>query len=118
MESSIISLSEPKNAKKKHIICPDLGDRKINVGTSKFLDPTFFWIQNQSRQGKFKVKVRSRQDKVQAGSRQYEGRAKVGQCKVKERSQERSRQYKHNLNLNYNLMGFDTIEINLVFFFL
>ena len=26
----------------------------------------------------------------------------------------RSRQRKHNLNRNYNLMGFDTIEINLV----
>ena len=25
-----------------------------------------------------------------------------------------SRQHKHNLNHNYNLMGFDTIEINLV----
>ena len=28
----------------------------------------------------------------------------------------RSRQRKHNLNRNYNLMGFDTIEINLVLF--
>ena len=27
----------------------------------------------------------------------------------------RSRQRKHNLNRNYNLMGFDTIEINLVY---
>ena len=29
-------------------------------------------------------------------------------------SKVRSRQCKHNLNCNYNLMGFDTIEINLV----
>ena len=29
--------------------------------------------------------------------------------------QGRSRQRKHNLNSNNNLMGFDTIEINLVF---
>ena len=34
-----------------------------------------------------------------------------GQGKVKVRS----RQSKHNLNRNYNLMGFDTVEINLVF---
>ena len=33
-----------------------------------------------------------------------------GQGEVKARS----RQRKHNLNRNYNLMGFDTIEINLV----
>ena len=26
----------------------------------------------------------------------------------------KARQRKHNINLNYNLMGFDTIEINLV----
>ena len=35
----------------------------------------------------------------------------AGQGKVKVKS----RQHKHNLNRNYNLMGFDTIEINLVY---
>ena len=38
-----------------------------------------------------------------------------GQGEVKEKVKERLRQRKHNLNSNYNLMGFDTIEINLVF---
>ena len=49
--------------------------------------------------------VRSRQGKgnVNRGLRE-------GQWKVKVRS----RQRKHNLSRNYNLMGFDTIEINLV----
>ena len=49
---------------------------------------------------------------------------KQGQGKVKTRPKQgqgkdkvRSRQCKHNLNRNYNLMGFDTIEINLVFSF-
>ena len=39
-----------------------------------------------------------------------------GQSQVKERERlkVKSRQRKHNLNRNYNLMGFDTIEINLV----
>ena len=37
-------------------------------------------------------------------------RSKQGPGKVKVRW----RQSKHNLDLNYNLMGFDTIEINLV----
>ena len=44
-----------------------------------------------------------------------------GQGKAKARSRRgqdkiRSRQCKHNLNRNYNLMGFETIEINLVLF--
>ena len=43
------------------------------------------------------------QGKVKATSNKSQGKVKV-----------RSRQRKHNLNLNYNLMGFDTIEINLV----
>ena len=53
---------------------------------------------------------------VKSGSRQ--GQSKVreewsqGQDKVKARSM----QCKHNLDLNYNLMGFDTIEINLVLY--
>ena len=45
------------------------------------------------------------------------GGSRQGQSKVKERSRQgqvKSKQYKHNLNRNYNLMGFDTIEINLV----
>ena len=54
------------------------------------------------------------QGNVNRGSRQGQGKVKErsrrGQGKVKVRP----RQCKHNLNLNYNLMGFDTIEINLV----
>ena len=46
---------------------------------------------------------RKGQDKVKARSNKSQGKVKV-----------RSRQRKQNLNLNYNLMGFDTIEINLV----
>ena len=42
--------------------------------------------------------------RVKARSKRGEGNVKV-----------RSRQRKHNLNHTYNLMGFDTIEINLVF---
>ena len=51
---------------------------------------------------------------VKEGSRQYKervkARSKQGQGKVKVRSKQR----KHKLKRNYNLMGFDTIEINLV----
>ena len=36
--------------------------------------------------------------------------SREGQDNVKARS----RQRKHNLNCNYNLMGFDTIEINIM----
>ena len=36
------------------------------------------------------------------------------QVKERDRLKVKSRQRKHNLNGNYNLMGFDTIEINLV----
>ena len=53
------------------------------------------------------------------------GGSRQGQSKVKEESSQghgkvkvRLRQHKHNINLNYNLMGFDTIEINLVLSFL
>ena len=64
-----------------------------------------------SMQGKIKVKVRSMRDQgnIKRGSRQ-------GQSKVKERlrAKIRSKQCKHSLNRNYNVMGFDTIEINLV----
>ena len=38
-----------------------------------------------------------------------------GQGKVKARPKQGQGEVKHNLNRNYNLMGFDTIEINLVF---
>ena len=37
--------------------------------------------------------------------------------RVQDKVKEMSRQCKHNFNHNYNLMGFDTIEINLVFIF-
>ena len=42
--------------------------------------------------------------------------AREGQRKVKARPKQCQGEVKHNLNRNYNLMGFDTIEINLVFF--
>ena len=45
------------------------------------------------------------------GQGKVKARSKRGQDKVKVRS----RQRKHNLKCNYNLMGFDTIEINLVY---
>ena len=41
------------------------------------------------------------------GQREVKERSMRGQGKVKVRS----RQRKHNLDLNYNLMGFDTIEL-------
>ena len=64
-------------------------------------------------QGKIKVKVRSKQTKgnVKKRLRPGQGKAKArlrrGQGKVEVRS-------RHHLNRNYNLMGLDTIEINLV----
>ena len=63
----------------------------------------------RSRQGQGKVKTRSGQGqgKVRARSGQSQGKVKV-------RSSRQGHQCKHNLNLNFNLMGFDTIEINLV----
>ena len=95
----------------------------------------------KSRQGQGKVKTRLRQSqgKVRATSGQDQGKIKAKsrkghqgkiinarsrQRKVTGRSRQvqsnikamlvRLRQRKHNLDLNYNLMGFDTIEINLV----
>ena len=44
------------------------------------------------------------------GQGKVKARPKQGQGEVKARS----KLPKHNLNRNYNLMGFDTIEINLV----
>ena len=58
-----------------------------------------------SREGQGKVKARSRQGQGKAKARPRRGQGKV---KV------RSKLPKNNLNRNYNMMGFDTIEINLV----
>ena len=52
------------------------------------------------------------------GSRQCEGGVKARSNKSQGKVKVRSRQRKHNLDLNYNLMGFDTIEINLVLWFI
>ena len=62
-----------------------------------------------SREGQGKVKARSRQGQGKAKARPRRGQGKV---KV------RSKLPKNNLNRNYNLMGFDTIEINLVHLFI
>ena len=51
------------------------------------------------------------------GSRQCEGGVKARSNKSQGKVKVRSRQRKHNLDLNYNLMGFDIIEIYLVFLF-
>ena len=48
-------------------------------------------------------------------SREEQGKVKVRSMRVQGKVKVRSRQRKHNLNSNNNLMGFDTIEINLVF---
>ena len=48
-------------------------------------------------------------------SREEQGKAKARSMRVQGKVKVRSRQRKHNLNSNNNLMGFDTIEINLVF---
>ena len=55
-----------------------------------------------SRLGKNKIKVMSR-GTVKARIKKGQGKDKV-----------KSRQCKYNLNRNYNLMGFDIIDINLV----
>ena len=47
-------------------------------------------------------------------SREEQGKVKVRSMRVQVKVKVRSRQRKHNLNSNNNLMGFDTIEINLV----
>ena len=46
--------------------------------------------------------IREDQGKVKTRSKRGQGKVKV-----------KSRQLMHNLNSNYNLMGFDTTEINL-----
>ena len=70
-----------------------------------------------SRQGQSKIKARSKQGQgnVNAMSRENQGKAKVRPMRVQGKVKVRSRQCKHNLNSNNNLMGFDTIEINLVY---
>ena len=66
-----------------------------------------------TREGKARPK--QGQGIIKRGSKQGQGKAKSrkgrGQGKAKVKS---TSQYSHNLNRNYNLMGFDTIEINLV----
>ena len=59
---------------------------------------------------------REDQGKVKVRSRQGQGKAKARSMRVQGKVKVRSRQRKHNLNSNNNLMGFDTIEINLVSF--
>ena len=69
-----------------------------------------------ARQRKIKVKVRSKQgqDNIKRRSRQGQGSAKARSMRVQGKVKVRSKQRKHNLNSNNNLMGFDTIESNLV----
>ena len=57
---------------------------------------------------------REDQGKVKVRSRQGQGKAKARSMRVQGKVKVRSRQCKHNLNSINNLMGFDTIEINLV----
>ena len=69
-----------------------------------------------SRQCKIKIKVRSKQgqDNIKRRSRQGQGNVKRGSSQGQGKAQAWSRQRKHNLDRKYNLMGFDIIEINLV----
>ena len=60
-----------------------------------------------SREGPGKVKVRSRQDQGNVKARSWRGQ---GNVKIK------SRQCKHSLDRNYNLMGVDKFKINLVLY--
>ena len=68
------------------------------------------------RQGKIKVNVRSKQGQgnVNRGPRQGQGKAKARSRRGQGKVRVRSKLPKHNLNRNYNLMGFDTIDFNLV----
>ena len=47
--------------------------------------------------------------------REGQGKAKAKSSRGQGKVKVKSRQHNHNLNCKYNLMGFDTIEINLVF---
>ena len=58
----------------------------------------------RSWQGQGKVKTRSRQSQRKAKERSRQGQGKVKATELP----------KNNLNRKYNLMGFDTSEINLV----
>ena len=51
---------------------------------------------------------------VKTGSRQYQEKIKARSRQRQSKVKLRSKQRKDNLNSNNNLMGFDTIEINLV----
>ena len=57
---------------------------------------------------------REGQGNVKRGLRQGQGKAKARPRRGQGMNKVRSRQRKHNLNRNYNLMGFDKIEINLL----
>ena len=71
-------------------------------------------VKETSRLGKTNVTSRLGKNKVKVMSRgTVKARIKKGQGKDKVRS----RQCKYNLNLNYNLMGFDIIEINPVCYY-
>ena len=50
-------------------------------------------------------------------SREGQGKAKARSIRGQGKVKVKSRQHNHNLNRKYNLMGFDTIEINLVYLF-
>ena len=64
----------------------------------------------KARSGQGQGKVREISGQVQSKIR---ARSRKGhQSKVKARSRQGKDKVKHNLNRNYNLMGFDTIEIN------
>ena len=67
--------------------------------------------------GRTKVKVTSRQGQGNV-KRDSQGKGKAKSRRVQGKDKVRSRQYKYNLYCNYNLMGFDIIEINLVSDFL
>ena len=53
---------------------------------------------------------------MKGGSRQGQSMVKARSKKSQAKVKVGLRQRKHNLDLNYNLMGFDTIEINLICF--
>ena len=59
--------------------------------------------------GKNMVKVTSRQGKSRVKAVCMKGQGKVNSCQGDIKA--RSRQRKHNLNGDYNWMGFDTIEM-------
>ena len=67
-------------------------------------------VKKRSRLGKGKVKDIFRPGKRKVKERSRQGReARQGNINI------RLKQSNHKHNHNYNLMGFDTIEINLVF---